>query len=108
MQHRKAPQKTPQPPGEQITWQGPLHNRLCEDHRPSPGRQPQPPFCQLQDHCPMELIHDRPILGSDLSWPGTPALVVGGLSALQIGPAARNQLGGREAAQRICRTVLNR
>ena len=56
----------------------------------------------------MELIHDRPILGSDLSWPGTPVLVVGGLGALQIGPAARNLLGGRQATQRICRTVLNR
>jgi hypothetical protein len=28
------------------------------------------------------------------------------LSALQIGPAARNLFGGREAAQRICRAVI--
>lgn len=46
------------------------------------------------------------MLASDLSWPGSAVYLMGGLNALQIGPAARNLFGGREAAQRICRAVI--
>jgi hypothetical protein len=52
------------------------------------------------------LVNDWPVLASDLRWPGSAVHVMGGLSALQIGPAARNLFGGREAAQRICRAVI--
>ena len=61
---------------------------------------------QLHQQRPIELVDDWPVLGPDLSWPGTPVHVMGGLSALRIGPAARNLFGGREAAQRICRAVV--
>jgi glycine/D-amino acid oxidase-like deaminating enzyme len=42
----------------------------------------------------------------DLRWPGTTVHLMGGLAALQLGPAARNLFGGREAAHRICRTAI--
>jgi hypothetical protein len=66
----------------------------------------QPLLQQLYQQHPIELVDDWPVLGPDLSWPGTPVHLMGGLSALQIGPAARNLFGGREAAQRICRAVI--
>ncbi len=55
---------------------------------------------------PQALIEDWPVLSGDLRWPGTQVHVMGGLSVLQLGPAARNLFGGREAAQRICRAAL--
>ena len=61
---------------------------------------------QLQNQRPIELIDDWPVLSDSLCWPGTPVHVMGGLTALRIGPAARNLFGGREAAQRICRGLL--
>lgn len=51
-------------------------------------------------------MDDWPVLGPDLRWPGTPVHLMGGLTALQVGPAARNLFGGREAARRICRAVV--
>ncbi len=61
---------------------------------------------QLQEQRPLALIDDWPILTDDLRWPGTRVHVMGGLSALQLGPAARNLFGGREAARRIARAAL--
>lgn len=61
---------------------------------------------QLQTQKPIELIDDWPVLSDSLRWPGTPVHVMGALTALRIGPAARNLFGGREAAQRICRGLL--
>ena len=77
---------------------------LATGHRQ--GVSQHPLLRQLQQQCPIDLVNDWPVLASDLSWPGSAAHVMGGLSALQIGPAARNLFGGREAAQRICRTVI--
>ncbi len=77
---------------------------LATGHRQ--GVSQHPLLRQLQDQRPAELIHDWPVLGPDLSWPGTPVHVMGGLSALRIGPAARNLFGGREAAQRIARALI--
>jgi cation diffusion facilitator CzcD-associated flavoprotein CzcO len=62
---------------------------------------------QLQEQRPIDLVNDSPALACDLSWPGSAVHVMGGLSALQIGPAARNLFGGREAARRICRAVIH-
>ena len=70
------------------------------------GVSQHPLLQQLYQQHPIELVDDWPVLGPDLSWPGTPVHLMGGLSALQIGPAARNLFGGREAAQRICRAVI--
>jgi hypothetical protein len=61
---------------------------------------------QVQEQRPIDLVNDWPVLGSDLRWPGSAVHVMGALCALQIGPAARNLFGGREAAQRICRAVI--
>ena len=77
---------------------------LATGHRQ--GVSQHPLLRQLQEQHPIELVEDWPVLGPDLGWPGTLVHVMGGLSALQIGPAARNLFGGREAAQRICRAVL--
>jgi cation diffusion facilitator CzcD-associated flavoprotein CzcO len=77
---------------------------LATGHRQ--GVSQHPLVRQLQQQRSIELVNDWPVLASDLSWPGTAVHVTGGLSALQIGPAARNLFGGREAAQRICRAVI--
>jgi glycine/D-amino acid oxidase-like deaminating enzyme len=86
-------------------------HQLCADriwlatgHRQ--GVSQHPLLRQLQQQRPIDLINDWPVLNPDLSWPGSAVHLMGGLSALQIGPAARNLFGGREAAQRICRAVI--
>lgn len=77
---------------------------LATGHRQ--GVSQHPLLRQLHQQHPIELVEDWPVLEPDLSWPGSSVHVMGGLSALQIGPAARNLFGGREASQRICRTVI--
>jgi cation diffusion facilitator CzcD-associated flavoprotein CzcO len=86
-------------------------HQLCADriwlatgHRQ--GVSQHPLLRQLQQQRPIDLINDWPVLNPDLSWPGSAVHVMGGLTALQIGPAARNLFGGRQAAQRICRAVI--
>ena len=61
---------------------------------------------QLHQQRPAPLVEDWPVLGPDLSWPGTSVSVMGGLAALQLGPAARNLHGGRLAAERITRAWI--
>jgi glycine/D-amino acid oxidase-like deaminating enzyme len=77
---------------------------LATGHRQ--GVSQQPLLHQLYKQHPIELVDDWPVLGPELGWPGTPVHLMGGLTALQVGPAARNLFGGREAAQRICRAVI--
>jgi len=69
------------------------------------GVSQQPLLRQLQQQCPIALVHDHPVLASDLRWPGTSVHVMGGLASLQLGPGARNLFGGREAALRIARGI---
>jgi len=69
------------------------------------GVSQQPLLRQLQQQCPIALVHDQPVLENDLRWPGTSVHVMGGLASLQLGPGARNLFGGREAALRIARAV---
>jgi hypothetical protein len=71
------------------------------------GVSQQPLLRQLQDQRPIDLVNDWPVLACDLSWPGSAVHVMGGLTALQLGPASRNLCGGREAARRICRAVIH-
>ncbi|MCP9891765.1 SidA/IucD/PvdA family monooxygenase [Cyanobium sp. Aljojuca 7D2] len=77
---------------------------LATGHRQ--GVSQHPLLRHLQQQQPNELLDDWPVLEADLRWPGTLVHVMGGLSALQIGPAARNLFGGRLAAQRICQAVM--
>ena len=70
------------------------------------GVRHHPLLRQLQDQRPLALVDDWPVLTDDLRWPGTRVHVMGGLSALQLGPAARNLFCGREAARRIGRAAL--
>jgi hypothetical protein len=65
-----------------------------------------PLAAQLQHQRPIELVDDWPVLNDDLRWPRTPVHLMGALASLQLGPAARNLFGAREAAQRICRTLI--
>jgi len=65
-----------------------------------------PLAAQLQHQRPIELVEDWPVLNEDLRWPQTPVHLMGALASLQLGPAARNLFGAREAAQRICRTLI--
>jgi cation diffusion facilitator CzcD-associated flavoprotein CzcO len=77
---------------------------LATGHRQ--GVSQHPLLQKLYKQHPIELVDDWPVLGPDLRWPGTHVHLMGGLTALQVGPAARNLFGGREAAQRICRAVV--
>lgn len=74
--------------------------------RATQGVSQHPLLRQLLDQKPIELINDFPVLTSDLRWPGTNVHLMGGLSALQLGPAARNLFGGLEAAKRIARAAV--
>jgi len=65
-----------------------------------------PLTAQLQAQRPIELIDDWPVLAEDLRWPATTVHLMGALASLQIGPAARNLFGGREAARRISRALI--
>lgn len=77
---------------------------LATGHHQGVGHHPL--LRQLQEQRPLALIDDWPVLTDDLRWPGIRVHVMGGLSALQLGPAARNLFGGREAARRIGRAAL--
>jgi cation diffusion facilitator CzcD-associated flavoprotein CzcO len=77
---------------------------LATGHRQ--GVSQHPLLQQLVEQHPIELVDDWPVLRPDLRWPGTCVHLMGGLTALQVGPAARNLFGGREAAQRIGRAVV--
>ncbi|MEX1324542.1 MAG: FAD/NAD(P)-binding protein [Synechococcaceae cyanobacterium] len=66
----------------------------------------QPLLRQMLRQRPIELVDDWPVLSHDLRWPGTNVHLMGGLAALQLGPAARNLFGGREAAELICRAAI--
>ncbi|KAG8687309.1 hypothetical protein FRC11_007444 [Ceratobasidium sp. 423] len=50
---------------------------------------------------PCPTVGGLPMLTSHLQWPGLPLFCVGGYSALQVGPAAFNLGGMREAADRV-------
>ncbi|MGH3896859.1 MAG: FAD/NAD(P)-binding protein [Pseudonocardiaceae bacterium] len=59
---------------------------------------------------PTEVAGGLPVLDSACRWPGTEIHLMGGLAALQLGPAARNLVGARMAAERIvpCAVPLDR
>ncbi|MCP9888189.1 SidA/IucD/PvdA family monooxygenase [Cyanobium sp. ATX 6A2] len=68
----------------------------------------QPLLRQLQRQRPLELVDDWPVLSPELGWGGAGVFVMGGLSALQLGPAAATIHGGREGARRITAGLLHR
>lgn len=63
------------------------------------GVSQQPLLRPLHQQRPIPLVHDHPVLENDPRRPGTGVPVTGGLASLQLGPAARNRFGGREAAR---------
>ena len=62
----------------------------------------------LKSH-PIEICDDSlPCLTDDLQWDNDlPLFVVGGYSALQVGPGAFNLEGGREGANRVALRVVD-
>ncbi len=54
---------------------------------------------------PTEVAGGLPVLDSACRWPGTEIHLMGGSAALQLGPAARNLVGARMAAERIAHCV---
>ena len=77
---------------------------LATGHHGGVSRHPL--AAQLQAQRPIHLVDDWPVLGEDLCWPETSVHLMGALASLQLGPAARNLYGGREAAKRICRSLI--
>jgi hypothetical protein len=62
----------------------------------------------LLSEVPVPLVDGLPVLDDDLSWGGTAVHVSGGLTALAVGPAARNLVGARMAAERSLACVAGR
>ncbi len=50
---------------------------------------------------PIEVVNGLPVIDEHLRWQGCELFVMGGLAALQVGPAARNLSGARAASNRI-------
>ncbi|MGH3589165.1 MAG: FAD-dependent oxidoreductase, partial [Pseudonocardia sp.] len=63
-------------------------------------------LAQLVAVQPTEVAGGLPVLDSACRWPGTEVHLMGGLAALQLGPAARNLVGARMAAERIVPCVV--
>ena len=62
----------------------------------------------LLTRVPLEVVDGLPVLDDDLAWAGTAVHVTGGLAGLQVGPAARNLVGARIAAERMVGCVAGR
>lgn len=59
-----------------------------------------PLTARLLEHVPVPVVDGLPVLGDHLSWGGTGVHLTGGLTALSVGPASRNLVGARIAAER--------
>lgn len=57
---------------------------------------------------PLPVVDGLPVLDDDLAWAATAVHVTGGLAALHVGPAARNLVGARVAAERMVGCVAGR
>ncbi|NJR69365.1 MAG: lysine N(6)-hydroxylase/L-ornithine N(5)-oxygenase family protein [Synechococcales cyanobacterium CRU_2_2] len=67
----------------------------------------QHPLLQsVQQAYPTQMVAGLPVLDQHLRWPGLELFVLGGLAALQLGPAARNIHGGRMAAERVVPAIV--
>ena len=61
---------------------------------------------QLQQQAPLDLVDDLPPLTETLQWrDDVPVHVMGGASALQLGPGALNLMGARAGAERVAAAV---
>ena len=55
----------------------------------------------VRSHYPLKTIHGLPLLDQHLRWPGCNLFIMGGATALQVGPVARNLFGSKLACDRI-------
>jgi len=60
-----------------------------------------PLLSAVRSHYPLETIHGLPLLDQNLRWPGCNLFIMGGATALRVGPVARNLFGGKLACGRI-------
>lgn len=67
-----------------------------------------PVTSRLLREVPVQVVHGLPVLDGDLSWGGTAIHLMGGLTALQTGPAAVGLAGARLAAERWTTCVTGR
>ena len=67
-----------------------------------------PLTAKLLAEVPLPVVDGLPVLDDDLSWAGTAVHLTGGLASLQVGPAARNLVGARIAAERMVGRVSGR
>jgi cation diffusion facilitator CzcD-associated flavoprotein CzcO len=61
----------------------------------------EPLLAEVMAKYPNSSIGGFPLLDKHLRWPGCELFIMGGLSALQVGPTARNLFGARMASDRI-------
>lgn len=93
-------------------WRVSLDHRIEEVHHiwlatgTVPRLDTQALLAQIVASQPTEVAGGLPVLDSACRWPGTELHLMGGLAALQLGPAARNLVGARMAAERIVPCVV--
>jgi glycine/D-amino acid oxidase-like deaminating enzyme len=104
---------------QQIWWQGSEWKILCREGTSfhvnriwlATGYRfdvsADPVWQDLRQQHPVQEVGGLPVLEEDLRWPGCHLYVMGGLTALQLGPAARNLWGARLASERIVPSLIH-
>lgn len=65
-----------------------------------------PLLTDIQKNYPTQFVQGLPILDQYLRWPCLELFIMGGLSALQLGPVARNLAGAIKGSQRIAEALV--
>ena len=65
-----------------------------------------PLLTDIQDKYPTQFVQGLPVLDQYLRWPSLELFMMGGLSALQLGPVARNLAGAIKGSQRISEALV--
>jgi lysine/ornithine N-monooxygenase len=63
-------------------------------------------LAEVRDRYPLPIVKGLPVLDEHLRWAGCNLFVMGGASALQLGPVARNLFGGKLASERIVPALI--
>ncbi len=66
----------------------------------------EPLLTEILETYPISIVNGLPILDDYLRWSGCELFITGGLSALQVGPTARNLSGARMASEKIVQAII--
>ncbi|MGD1949188.1 MAG: FAD/NAD(P)-binding protein [Leptolyngbyaceae cyanobacterium] len=65
-----------------------------------------PLLSTVREHYPVPTVQGLPVLDKHLRWPGCNLFIMGGATALQVGPVARNLFGAKLACDRIVPALI--